>query len=182
MSFFCARRSSTKASSASCALRCSVRSGVRKKFLHQLLGDGAAALDVALGAAQLRIAAADDAEGVEAGMAEEAPVLDGEHRLHQVVGQLLVAARRRRFSRRLVEEVGDQLGLEGERRVGLLGAEPADLLDPVLLEGRPATGSVGRAVAGPRVRRSPSSSPTANSPGGRRGRPASPRTSGRSGS
>ena len=32
MSFFCARRSSTKASSASWALRRNVRSGVRKKF------------------------------------------------------------------------------------------------------------------------------------------------------
>ena len=34
MSFFCARRSSTNASSASCTLRFIVRSGVRKKFLH----------------------------------------------------------------------------------------------------------------------------------------------------
>jgi hypothetical protein len=32
MSFFCARRSSTKASRASCTLRFTVRSGVRKKF------------------------------------------------------------------------------------------------------------------------------------------------------
>ena len=57
------------------------------------------------------MAAADDAEGVEAGVAEEAAVLDGQHRLDEVLGQLLVAHQPPLLAA-LVEEVGDQLGLQ----------------------------------------------------------------------
>ena len=66
---------------------------------------------IALSLRRLRIAGAHEADRVEPGVAEEAAVLDREHRLHQVVGQLLVAHAAALLAV-LVEEVGDELGLE----------------------------------------------------------------------
>ena len=61
-------------------------------------------------------------------MAEEAAVLDREHRLHEVVGQLLEAHAAALLAV-LVEQVGDELRLEGLLRVALLRALAADVLD-----------------------------------------------------
>jgi hypothetical protein len=103
-----------------------------EEVLHQLLGDGAAALDV-----RLRLDVADggahDAEGIEPGMGEEAPVLDGEHGLDEVVRVLLVVDGALLLAR-LVEQVGDQLGLQRDRRVAALGLQAAHLLHAVLVE------------------------------------------------
>ena len=93
--------------------------GGQEEVLHELLGDGAAALDVALGP-DVPEGRPHDPEGVEARVAEEAPVLDGQHGLDQVVGQLLVLDEAPLLAA-LVEEVGDQLGLQRLPGVGLLG-------------------------------------------------------------
>src|SRR3972149_1753455 len=76
----------------------------------------------------------DEAEGVEPGVAEEAPVFDREHGLHQVVGQVLVAHAPPLLAA-LIEEVGDELGFERLLRVALLRLPSPDLLHLALVEG-----------------------------------------------
>ena len=84
----------------------------QEEVLAELLRDRAAAVgDRAVGA-EVAEGPGREGDGVEAGVAEEATVLDREHRLHEVVGQLLeahVAA----LLAVLVEQVGDELRLEG---------------------------------------------------------------------
>jgi hypothetical protein len=68
-------------------------------------------------------------------VAEEAAVLDRQHRLHEVVGQLLVLDEAP-FLAALVVEVGDELRLERLRQVRALALLAAQLEQLVLLEAR----------------------------------------------
>ena len=78
--------------------------------MHELLSDRAGALHVAV-AAQVVQRRAHEPDRVEPRVAEEAAVLDREHRLHQWSGQLLVAHAAALLAV-LAVEVGDELGLE----------------------------------------------------------------------
>ncbi len=104
----------------------------QEEVLAELLGDRAPALDVAV---RLEVAEGGphDAEGVEAGMAEEAAIFDGQDRVDEVLGQLLVGHPPPLLAG-LVEQVRDQLGLEGLFNVTPPALETADLLDPILVE------------------------------------------------
>ena len=59
----------------------------QEQVLRELLGDRGAALHNAAGPGVL-LHGADGAEDIDAEMLEEAPVLRGDHRLHQIVGQV----------------------------------------------------------------------------------------------
>ena len=80
--------SSHSASTTSCSLRFTVRSGSRKRFLAKLLAHGRAALD---DPARLVVGhhGAAQADGVDAEMAVETAVLDGDHGLRQIDRQLV---------------------------------------------------------------------------------------------
>ena len=107
--------------------------GGQEEILAELLGDGAAALHVALGP-EVPHRGPRDAEGIEPGVGEEAAILDGEHGLDEVLGQLLVLDEPALLAR-LVEEVGDELGLEGLLRILLLRLPTPHVLHAVLVEG-----------------------------------------------
>ena len=94
----------------------------QEEVLAELLRDRAAAVgDRAVASAGCGGRRPGARIGSRPGVAEEAAVLDREHRLHQVVGQLLEAHAAPLLAV-LVEEVGDELGLEGLLRVALLRA------------------------------------------------------------
>src|SRR5439155_6301344 len=81
-------------------------SGGEEEVLGQLLGQGAAALHHGAGAQVGDQRAADPAE-VEAVVLEESLVLDGEHRLNQVVRQVTEGDWNARFHRGAVEGAQD---------------------------------------------------------------------------
>jgi hypothetical protein len=134
-------------------LRLALHGALRRQeeVLAELLGDGAAAVrDLAL-AAHVADDGAHQPDGVEPGVAEEAAVLDGQHRLHHVPRQLVVLDAAALLAC-LVEEVGDELRLQRNLGLHLLRADALHLLDAFLLD-RHRHRLVRRAVHGARVQR-----------------------------
>ena len=84
----------------------------KEEAARQLHGQRRAALDIAMSRRQIVAQRAQHADVVHAAVLEEAPVLDGQHRLHQVLRNLVVGEQAALGAVGVFAEAGDQQRLQ----------------------------------------------------------------------